>query len=219
MKTIKNTSLKSIIFTTLLASKAVFAVSPASGQLIIVNNLSNVTSAGNAGSTESGIKVEVYDTANSIQPCTTVTLPYNGVTIVRWFAIGVHSSTSCAGTGIGSAAISHVNITPLARVIGNTAQVVYDAAPHLPQTKASPITFTPPTFIYENIALVISGNGSPSTTSGQTADQTHWGFTINPATPIFDAGNGAIAITGVPGVEGAYGVTAGKLLKRYGIPR
>ncbi|EHL31069.1 hypothetical protein LDG_6871 [Legionella drancourtii LLAP12] len=198
----------------MLASRTIFAVSPSTGQLVIVNKLGN----GTAGLTQSSIKIEVYDFANSTQPCTTVAnLPYNGVTIVRWAATGVHRSTFCTGTGSGTAAIYQVKITPLQNIIGQTAQVVYDATTHTPQAVASPIIFTPPTIVYGNMALVINGTGTPNTTSGQTADQTHWGFTVNPTTPVFDTGNGAVLITGIPGVAGAYGLEAEKLLRSYGI--
>lgn len=216
MNTTKNTLLKSIAFLTLLASGTIFAASPDTGQLVIVNNLANVTSAGNAGITQSSIKIEVYDTADSTQPCTTVAnLPYHGVTIVRWSAIGVHRSTFCTGTGSGTAAIYQVNITPLPKTIGRTAQIIYDATTNTPQAIASPITFTPPTVVYGNIALVINGNGTPNTMSGQIADQTHWGFTVNPTTPVFDPGNGAVLITGIPGASGAYGLKAEKLLRKF----
>lgn len=218
MKTTKNTFLKSIVFVTLLASGTVFSVSPSIGQLVIVNKLGNGTTGGNAGLTQSSIKIEAYDTANSTQPCTSVAnLPYNGVTIVRWSATGVHSSTFCTGTGSGTAAIYQVKITPLQNIIGQTAQVIYDATTHTPQAIASPITFTPPTTIYGTMALVINGTGTPNTTSGQTSDQTHWGFTVNPTTPVFDTGNGAVLITGIPGAVGAYGLEAEKLLRSYDI--
>jgi hypothetical protein len=217
MKTIKNTFLKLLALMAILASGTTFAISPSTGQLVIVNNLANA-SDGNGGLTQSSIKIEVYDNADSAQPCTTVaSLPYNGVTIVRWAATGVHSSTFCTGTGPGTAAIYQVQITPLQKTIGRSSQVVYDATTNTPQTTASPITFTPPTTIYGNIALVITGNGIPNTTSGQTADPTNWGFTVNPTTPVFDAGNGAVLITGIPGAVGAYGLDAEKLLQSYGI--
>lgn len=213
MKTKKNTLLISIAFVTLLASGATFAVSPSTGQLVIVNNLGN-----GAGLTQSSIKVEVYDTADSTQPCTTVAnLSYNGITVVRWAAVGEHSATFCTGTGPGTAAIYQVKITPLPNIIGQTDQVVYDASINTPQATASSITFTPPTAIYGNLALVITGNGKPKTTNGQIADSTHWGFTANPTTPTFDTGNGAILTTGIPGVVGAYGLKAEELVRSYGI--
>ncbi|WP_415072321.1 hypothetical protein [Legionella sp.] len=160
----------------------------------------------------------MYDTADNTHPCTTVAnLPYNGVTIVKWSAVGVHRPTFCTGTGLGTAAIYQVKITPLPKIIGHSSQVVYDATTNTPQAMASPIIFTPPTTVYENIALVINGNGTPNTTTGQIADQTHWGFTVNPTIPIFDTGNGAVLITGIPGAVGAYGLNAEKLLQNYGI--
>lgn len=213
MKIKKNICLTSIALLTLLASDAVFAVASSSGQLVIVNNLAN-----GAGLTQSSIKVEVYDTADITQPCTTVAhIAYNGITVVRWSAVGEHSATFCTGTGPGTAAIYQVKITPLPNIIGQMDHVVYDASTTTPQATASPITFTPPTAIYGNLALVINGNGKPKTTNGQLADLTHWGFSVNPATPVFDTGNGAILTTGIPGAIGAYGLKAEELVRSYGI--
>ena len=209
-----------MFFSAFLTSTTTFAIAPSSGQLVIVNNLGSDGGAGNTGLTQSNIMIKVYDHANSTQPCTTVkSLAYGGVTIVRWASTGVHSTTFCTGTGAGTAAIYQVHITPLPRLIGNTNQVIYDATAHPPQASANPIVFTPPTTIYGNIVLVVNGNGMPITTSGQTADATHWGFTINPATPVFDVGNGGIVTTGIPGVSGAYGLEAEKLLMHYEVQR
>lgn len=215
----KNNLLKSTVFFTLLASQTLFAIAPPStGQLVIVNNLGSNGGGGNTGLTQSSIMIKVYDHANNTQPCTTVkSLTYGGITIVRWAATGVHSTTFCTGTGPGTAAIYQVQIIPLPRLIGNTSQVIYDATAHTPQASASPITFTPPTTIYGNIVLVVNGNGTPVTTSGQMADATHWGFTANPITPVFDSGNGSILTTGIPGVSGAYGLEAEKILMHYDI--
>lgn len=216
----KNNLLKSTAFFALLASQTIFAIAPSTGQLVIVNNLGSDGSAGNTGLTQSNIMIKVYDHANSTQPCTTVkSLAYGGITIVRWASTGVHSTTFCTGTGPGTAAIYQVQITPLPRLIGNTSQVIYDATAHIPQSGANPILFTPPTTIYGNIVLVVNGNGTPITTSGQMADATHWGFTVNPVTPVFDSGNGGILTTGIPGASGAYGLEAEKILTRYDIQK
>jgi hypothetical protein len=218
MNRLKNSFLNPLIFTAMIASGTAFAISPDTGQLIIVNNLGNGSSGGNVGLTQSSIKIEVYDTTDNTQPCTTVTnLAYGGVTIVRWSAVGKHSAIFCTGTGTGTAAIYQVKITPLPNIVGQAAQVVYDATATTPQAAASAISFTPPTTVYGTMALVINGTGTPNTTSGQTADSTHWGFTVNPITPVFDTGNGAILITGIPGVDGAYGVEAEKIFRHHGI--
>lgn len=207
-----------MFFFVLLTSQTIFAITPSAGQLVIINTLGSDGGVGNSGLTQSNIMIKVYDHANSMQPCTTVkSLAYGGVTVVRWASTGVHSTTFCTGTGPGTAAIFQVQITPLPRLIGNTSQVIYDATAQLPQSSANPIIVTPPTTIYGNIVLVVNGNGTPVTTSGQTADATHWGFTVNPATPLFDSGNGGILTTGIPGVSGAYGLEAEKILTRYDI--
>ncbi len=212
--------LKLMAFFASFAAPTSFAMAPSSGQLVIINNLAHDGGVGNTGLTQSSIRVEVYDHANSTQPCTTLTnLAYAGVAIVRWASIGVHSRTFCVGTGPGTPAIYQVKIIPLPKIIGNTNQVVYDATAHIPQASASPIVFTPPTTIYGNVVLVVNGNGTPITSSGQMADATHWGFTVNPATPVFDSGNGAILTTGIPGASGAYGLEAEDILARYGIQR
>lgn len=215
---IKNNLLKSRALFILFVPTTIFSMAPSTGQLVIVNNLGSDGGVGNTGLTQSNIMIKVYDHANSMQPCTTIkNLAYGGVTIIRWASTGAHSSTFCTGTGPGTAAIYQVQITPLPRLIGNTSQVIYDATAHPPQSTANPIVFTTPTTIYGNIVLVVNGNGMPITTSGQTADATHWGFTTNPATPIFDVGNGGILTTGIPGVSGAYGLEAEKILTRYNI--
>lgn len=216
----KNNLVKSTAFFALLGSQTIFAITPSTGQLVIINNLGSDGGVGNTGLTQSNIMIKVYDHANNSQPCTTVkSLAYGGVTIIRWASTGVHRTTFCTGTGPGTAAIYQVQITPLPRLIGNTNQVIYDATATTPQSSANPIIFTPPTTIYGNIVLVVNGNGTPITSSGQMADATHWGFTVNPVTPVFDSGNGGILTTGIPGASGAYGLEAEKILRRYDIQK
>jgi hypothetical protein len=216
----KNTLFKSCLGTLLFASGiGAFAIPPNTGQLVLINGLDNLTSASGNSLSRSNIMVQVYDTHTPTSPCYTVArLGYNNVAIIKWQANGVHGIASCAGTGIGTAALSKITITPLNKLIGNTITIVYDATVDttLPKAAASPITFIPPTTIYENMTLVIGGSGIPNTI-GQTADSSKWGFTVTPTSPVFDPSNGTLLATGVPGAVGASGLKAEKLMRHYGV--
>lgn len=220
MESAKSTLLKtSMVVTLCVWGATAFATPPNSGQLVIINGLDNLTAADANTNSRSNIMVQVYDTHTPTSPCYTAQrLGYYNVAIIKWQANGIHSSTSCAGTGIGTAAISKVVITPLNKLIKSSVTIVYDAIidTSVPKGIASPITFTPPTTIYTNMTLLINGSGIPSTI-GQTASSSNWGFTVTPSAPVFDVGTGALSATGVPGAVGAYGVSAEKLMRHYGI--
>ncbi|MFT4058144.1 MAG: hypothetical protein QM652_01195 [Legionella sp.] len=220
MRTIKNTFFKLNIAAILLASgTTIFATSPSQGQLVLINGLDNLSSTNSDTASRSNIMVKVFDTHTPTSPCYTVAiLGYNNVAIIKWQANGIHNAASCAGTGIGTAALSKIEITPLSKLVGNKVTVVYDATvdTNVPKAKASPITFMPPTTIYRNMTLIINGSGIPNT-AGQTADSTHWGFTVSPTSPIFATSNGALITTGIPGAVGASGLKAENLMRRYGI--
>jgi hypothetical protein len=220
MESVKNTLLKKAMLTALLIGGATaFAAPPNSGQLVIINGLDNLTAADANTNSRSNIMVEVYDTHTPTSPCYTAPrLGYYNVATVKWQANGHHSSSSCAGTGIGTTAISKVVITPLNKLINNRITIVYDATvdTSVPKATAEPIDFTPPTTIYTNMTLLINGSGIPNTV-GQTASSTNWGFTITPSAPVFDVSTGALTATGVPGVVGAYGINAEKLMRHYGV--
>lgn len=214
------TLFKSSIGAALLVSGiTAFALPPSSGQLVLINGLDNLTATNGDNLSRSNIMVQVFDTHTPTSPCYTIgMLTYNNVAIIKWQANGVHGAASCAGTGIGTPAISKIEITPLNKLIGKKTTIVYDSVvdTSIPKATASPITFIPPTIIYENMTLVINGSGIPGTV-GQTADTTNWGFTVTPTSPVFDVINGTLIATGVPGVVGASGLHAEKLMRRYGI--
>jgi hypothetical protein len=220
METAKNTFFKSSIVAVLFASgTTAFAIPPSAGQLVIINGLDNTSAANSNSASRSNIMVQVFDTHTPTSPCYTVgILGYNNVAIIPWQAAGVHSVASCAGTGIGTAAISKIEITPLSKLVGDQVTIVYDATvdASVPKTTASPITLMPPTTIYENMTLIINGSGIPNTGS-QTANSTNWGFTVTPTSPVFNTGNGNLMSTGVPGVIGASNLKAEKLMRRYGV--
>lgn len=220
MEMTKNTFFKSSIGAVLLASGiTAFAIPPSTGQLVLINGLDNLTSTNSDDMSRSNIMVQVFDTHTPTSPCYTVArLGYNNVAIIKWKANGIHGIASCAGTGIGTPAISKIEITPLKKLIGNKITIVYDATVDMtiPKATASSITFTPPTTIYENMTLVINGSGIPNTV-GQTADAANWGFIVTPTSPIFDTSNGSLIATGVPGAVGAFGLKAKELMRRYGI--
>lgn len=217
MESVKNTSFKTAAL--FFLGTTAFATPPSSGQLVIINGLDNLTAANANTNSRSNIMVQVYDTHTPSSPCyTTQRLGYYNVAIIKWQANGVHSAASCAGTGIGTAAISKVVITPLNKLINNSVTIVYDATvdTSVPKSTASPIVFVPPTTSYENMTLLINGSGIPNTI-GQTASATNWGFTVTPTPPVFDVSTGALSATGVPGAVGAFGLRAEKLMRHYGI--
>lgn len=220
MESAKNTLFKtSIVATLIVLGATASATPPSSGQLVIINGLDNLTTANAHTNSRSNIMVQVYDTHTPTSPCYTAQrLGYYNVATIKWQAQGIHSASSCAGTGIGTAAISKVVITPLNKLINNRVTIVYDATvdTSIPKATADSIDFSPPTTIYTNMTLLINGSGIPSTV-GQTASATNWGFTVTPTAPIFDVSTGTLSATGVPGAVGAYGISAEKQMRHYGI--
>jgi hypothetical protein len=220
MESEKKFLLKTSMVATLLALAApAFAAPPSSGQLVIINGLDNLTAANAHTNSRSNLMVQVYDTHTPTAPCYTVQrLGYYNVATIKWQANGIHSASSCAGTGIGTAAIAKVVITPLNKLINNRITIVYDATvdTSVPKATADSIDLIPPTTIYTNMTLLINGSGIPGTV-GQTASATNWGFTVTPTAPVFDVSTGALNATGVPGAVGAYGISAEKLMRHYGI--
>ncbi|WP_242602383.1 hypothetical protein [Legionella rowbothamii] len=215
----KNLFKTSMVAILLVLGAPVFAAPPNAGQLVIINGLDNLTTANAHTNSRSNLRVQVYDTHTPTTPCFTAQrLGYYNVATIRWQANGIHSASSCAGTGIGTAAISKVVITPLNKLINNRITIVYDATvdTSVPKATADSIDFTPPTTIYTNMTLVINGSGIPSTV-GQTASSTNWGFTVTPIAPVFDMVTGELNATGVPGAVGAYGISAEKQMRHYGI--
>lgn len=220
MKTAKNKlcqiSISVILFT---SGTALFAIPPSQGLLVLVNGLDDLSSASSNTASRSNIMVQVFDTHTPTSPCYTVgILGYNNVALIKWQSNGIHGVASCAGTGIGTAAITKIEITPLSKLVNQKVTIVYDATvdSSVPKISASPITLTPPTTIYENMTLIINGSGIPNTV-GQAADASHWGFTITPSTPTFDPSSGSLTTTGVPGAVGAVGFKAEQLMRRYGV--
>lgn len=192
---------------------------PSNGQLVIINSLGNVANGTTSpGATASSVSVVVSDATG---PCsTTASLAFNGTVTVKWSTTGTHSTTNCVvtpGTGITSIAV-----TPLKTTIGTVSTIAYDSVntTTVPATTAtSAITFAAPTQGYENMAVVINGNGTPSSPAAATA--TAWGnptgATTQPQAPVFDTGNGALTQVGIPGVQGANGFKAERLMRRHGI--
>lgn len=209
MEATKRTFLKSTLAVALLASGAAFAVSPTSGQLVIVNSMGDVdATTGTVGASASSFSVVVSDATG---PCsTTATVAYNGTVTVKWNASATHSTTSCTG-------ISSVAVTPLKTSVGTVSSIVYDNATTTTvpaATATAAITFTPPTTVYENMALVVNGNGTPA--AAVVASATAWGVGAASA-PVFQASNGALTTVGVPGAIGAYGLKAAKLMRSYAV--
>lgn len=209
MEATKRTFLKSTLAIALLTSGAAFATGPTSGQIVIVNSLGNVVpSTGSPGASASSMSVVVSDNTG---PCsTTANLAYNGTVIVKWATSATHSATSCTN-------ISSVAVTPLKTTIGTLTTIAYDSVTSttIPAaTATAAITFTAPTTVYENMALIVNGNGTPA--SAVTAGATIWGVGAASA-PVFDTGNGALTTVGVPGALGTYGLKAERLMRRFGV--
>ena len=201
--------LKSIIAMTVLASSAVFATGPTSGQLVIINSMGNVDTSGVPGVTASSMSVVVTDGSGSACS-TTSTVAYNGTVTVKWNSSAAHSATSCTS-------IASVAVTPLKTTVGSQTTIVYDSVTSttIPATTATAaISFTPPTTAYANLALIVTGNGVPA--SAVTATATVWGVGAADA-PAFDTTNGALTTVGVPGANGTYGLKAAKIMRQYGI--
>ena len=179
-----------------------------SGQLLVVNSLANVSSNGSTGNTASIFSLVVSDATG---PCSTTSIvPYNGTITVKWSNLSTHSSTVCTS-------IASVAVTPLATTIGSVHSIVYDSTSSttVPATTAtSAITYTPPTTVYANLSLIVSGTGVPS--SPVTATSTAWGIGAA-SSPIFNTGNGSLSTVGVPGGTGSGGLKAEKIMDKYSI--
>ncbi|MFJ1268855.1 hypothetical protein ACD661_09835 [Legionella lytica] len=191
-----------------LTSGVVFAAAaaPSSGQLVVVNSLGNVSTT-NTGASASSFSVVVSDSSG---PCsTTASVAYNGTVTVKWNASATHSTTSCTD-------ITSVAVTPLKATVGSVSTIIYDSVTSttVPAVTATAVTFTAPTTAYPNMALVVNGNGTPA--SAVTASATAWGVGAA-AAPVFDAGNGSLTTVGVPGAQGAYGLKAENIMRRYAI--
>jgi hypothetical protein len=178
-----------------------FASSPTSGQLIIINSAGVVVN-GSAGSTASSVKIVVSD---STGPCsTTPTVAYGGVVTVKWDSTKTHSTTQCNG-------ITTVDVSALPTSSG---VVQYDSTANStpPATATAPTTFTAPTTAINNLALIVTGNASAATTNSATV----WGSALGVA-PIYATTNGALTTTGIMGSVGMEGVKAASLMQRYAI--
>lgn len=192
---------------------------PSDGQLVIINSLGNVANGTtSAGATASSVSVVVSD---GVGPCATIaSIAFGGTATVKWSTTGTHTTTKCVVTpGSG---ITSIDVKPLKTTIGTISTIAYDSVntTTIPAATATgAITFTAPTQGYQNMAVVINGNGTPSSPAAATA--TAWGnptgATTQPQAPIFDTGNGALATVGVPGVQGANGFKAERLMRRHGV--
>ncbi|WP_058535156.1 hypothetical protein [Legionella saoudiensis] len=165
-----------------------------SGQVMIINGLSNGV---NVGSTATSILVQVSD---HIGVCSTQQmLNFNGSLIVKWDAKKAHSTYQCTG-------ISSVAVTPLRTIIGSTSTIVYDSTISTPvpaNTATGPVHYFAPTVAVANLALLITGVGTPAAT--QAVSGTSWGIGAASA-PVFDSTTGGLLTVGVPGGEGLAGV-------------
>jgi hypothetical protein len=203
-------ALRSIILIGLLiTAETLFAtMAVSSGQLLIINSLANVSVSGTTGNTASKFSLVVSD---SVGPCSTTALvPYNGTVTVTWASSNTHSSSVCTS-------IASVAVTPLSTSIGAVTSIVYDSSSStiIPATHATTaITYTPPTTVYANLSLIISGTGVPS--SPVTASSTTWGIGAASA-PVFNTGNGSLSTIGVPGGTGSGGLKAQKIMSKYSI--
>ena len=179
----------------------VLATNPTSGQLIIVNGLANVVN-GVPGSTASSVNVQVSDSTGVCS--TTATLAYKSEVTVNWATANTHGASSC--TNITSVAVSALKTS--------TGTVQYDSTANAtpPATATAATTFTAPTTAITNLALIVTG-GSSGTSTGST---TAWGITAGTA-PVYATGNGSLTTTGVMGGVGSEGLKAAAVMKRFNV--
>lgn len=219
MKTINKTLLKSTIALALFSSTAVYATGNAiSGQLMIINNMADVDSNTNTpGETESSFKVTVSDTTGV---CSTTTLKYSGYVVVQWYSSGAHSGTHCVG------APQSITVTPIVGTIGSMNTAIYDSSVvSAPDSAPTTTTLNAPTTgtvfcgsstcttSYENMAVIITGDGNPSIAA--TANGSAW-QSLAAVAPTFNSSNGALSTTGVYGLLAVMDFKAEQLMKRYG---
>ncbi|EHL32163.1 hypothetical protein [Legionella drancourtii] len=218
METIKKNFLKSTIAMALFSSSVAFAGGNAiSGQLMIVNNMGDVDSTSNSpGATQSSFQVTVSDTTGV---CSTTKLNYNGYIVVQWYSTGAHSSSHCVGAPVS------IKVTPILGTIGGISTAIYDSiAVSAPDTSPTAATLSAPTpgsvfcgastctTSYENMAVIITGDGNPSTAASATGSA--W-QSLAATKPIFDTGNGALKTTGVFGLLAVMDFKAEKLMRQY----
>lgn len=218
MKTTK-TLLKSILAVALFSSTTVFAAGNAiSGQVMIINNMGNVDSNTNSpGASQSAFQVSVSDTTGI---CSTAKLNYNGYVVVPWYSSGTHSGSHCVGAPVS------IKVTPAIGTVSGIATAIYDSAVMTaPDTSPTTTTLNAPTpgtvvcgvslctTSYENMAVILTGDGNPSTAAAATTAT--W-QSLAGAIPVFDAGNGALLSTGVFGLLAVIDLKAEELMKKYG---
>jgi hypothetical protein len=219
MEIIKKTFLKSTIVVALFSSSAAFSSGNAiNGQLMIINNMGDVNSSNNSpGATESSFQVTVSDTTGV---CSTTKLKYNGYVVVPWYSTGVHSSSHCVGAPVS------IQVTSIIGTVGGVTTAIYDSAVvSAPDTSPTAATLNAPTpgtvfcgagtctTSYENMAVIITGDGNPS--SAATASGSTW-QSLAGVVPTFNSGNGALETTGVFGLLAAIDFKAEELMKQYG---
>ncbi|MFT4060285.1 MAG: hypothetical protein QM652_12140 [Legionella sp.] len=206
-------------FLALLSSSTAFAGGNAiSGQLMIINNMGNVDSNNNSsGASQSSFQVTVSDT---IGICSTTKLNYGGYVVVQWYATGIHSSSHCVGAPVS------INVAPTIAVVGGVSTAIYDSmAVLVPDTSPTAVTLNAPTpgsvfcgaatctTSYENMVVIITGDGNPSIATAATGST--W-QSLAAATPIFDSSNGTLKTTGVFGLLAVMDLKAEKMMKQYG---
>lgn len=219
MKTIKKTFLKSAIAVALFSAGAAFATGNAiSGQLMVINNMADVDSNTNSpGASESSFQVTVSDTTGV---CNTTKLQYNGYVVVPWASSGTHSASHCVGAPVS------ITVTPTVETVGGLTSAIYDASVHsVPDKTPATTTLNAPTTgtvfcgantcttTYENMAVIITGDGNPSSAAAATGSA--WQSLAGVA-PTFSTNNGSLATTGVFGLLAVMDIKAEKLMRRYG---
>ena len=219
MKTIKKNLLKSTIALALFSSSAAFATGNAiSGQLLIINNMGDVDSTTNTpGASQSSFQVTVTDTTGV---CSTTKLKYSGYVVVPWFSTGAHSSSHCVGAPVSIA------ITPSTEIVGGISTAVYDATVvTVPDNSPATTTLNAPTTgtvfcgystcttSYENMAVIITGDGNPASSAAATGSS--WQSLAGVA-PTFHTSNGSLATTGVFGLLAVMDIKAEQMMRQYG---
>ncbi len=177
------------------------------GRLVIYNGLGNATADG-LGSTASPIRVVVSDAVGACS--TTASVAYGGVINIAWSESYVHSSTLCNTP-------SQVTITPVKPTNATTVQYDSTANP-TPPTTATAITLLAPTTVKADEILMITGNGTGNIPMGAAANA--WGgaaASYTATTPLYDATNGSLLTTGIPGAKNVYSLKARHFMQANGI--
>lgn len=199
---------KALLGISLIACAGISSAAITSGTLVIYNALGYATDDG-TGSSASPVKVVVADATGACS--TSTSIAYGGLVTIAWSDSFTHSTTKCNTP-------TKVSITALKP--RNLSTVQYDSTANgTPPATATTIDLVPPTTIKSNELLIIKSDGTGNIENAAAAnawsDFATTGFTATK--PVYDADNGALTTTGIPGVSNTYGIRAAEFMHAHGI--